>query len=440
MSLAYPLSAGDSFSSDRTMALFHIWTIGCQMNKADSERLALGLERLGYRATPRIEEADLVVLNSCVVRQSAEERVAGRISSLKPLKNGGRDLIIALMGCLVDSDLQGLRRRFPHVDLFLKPQEFEPLLELARARASSPAEVRLSPPSPSTFVSVIEGCDNFCSYCIVPYRRGRERSRPLEEIICEVKSLVERGVKEVVLLGQNVNSYGHDLPGRPDLAHLLEELHRVEGLARLRFVTSHPKDMSPRLMGAMAELEKVCEYLSLPVQSGDDGILQAMGRGYTVAYYLGLVQELRRRIPGLALATDVIVGFPGESEEQFQHTLDLLKEVQFDVVHGAAYSPRPGTLASRLEDDVPLQVKKERLARVEELQASIASQVNARLLGQCLEVLVVGEKGGKGEGRTRTDKLVFFPDSAPRLGEIVRVRVEKTSPWALQGQVDGVLC
>jgi tRNA-2-methylthio-N6-dimethylallyladenosine synthase len=264
----------------------------------------------------------------------------------------------------------------------------------------------------------------------------------MEEIVCEVEGLARRGVKEVTLLGQNVDSYGRDFfekfekPEKPALADLLEELNRVDGLARIRFLTSHPKDMSERLIEAMAHLDKVCEHLSLPFQAGDDDILRAMRRGYTVAQYRHLIGRIRQAIPHIALSTDVIVGFPGESEEQFQRTYDLLGELRFDTVHVACYSPRPGTIASRrLIDDVPYEEKVRRRKMVEHLQEGIATEINACLLGSTVEVLVEGRKKGKWWGRTRGDKLVFFEDEADHLGQLVKVKIERTSPWSLQGSV-----
>ncbi len=414
---------------------YHIWTVGCQMNKADSERLATGLERLGYRHAGDIEDADLVVVNSCVVRQSAESRVVSRLDSLKEFKRRRPDAILALAGCMVDSGVRDLKARFPHVDLFLRPGESEHLLALASMRGPTrPGRPVLSTPPPTAFVTIIEGCDNFCSYCIVPYRRGRERSYPVDEVCRQVGALVERGVKEVTLLGQNVDSYGHDLPGKPDLADLLQELNSVCGLARIRFLTSHPKDMSQKLIQAVAALDKVCEHISLPVQAGDDEILRAMGRGYAVRDYRALVEQIRRAVPGVALSTDVIVGFPGESEVQFRKTLALLSEVKFDTVHVAAYSPRPGTLASReFGDDVAPSDKSKRLTEVEEREKGIASEINAGLLGRTVEVLVEGKKRGRWWGRTRTAKLVFFDDETDLLGQLVEAEITKTSAWSLQG-------
>ena len=424
------------------MPCYYIWTIGCQMNKADSERIGSYLEQAGFQATRRAEEAEIIVLNSCVVRQSAEDRVINKLGALKSLKRGPQNPILALTGCMVDSRVDGLRHRFSQVDLFFRPQAVEELGQFlgSRGLAAPPKPDSLLPlhPSPSTFVPIIEGCDKFCSYCIVPYRRGRERSRSVDEILCEVRWLVERGVKEVTLLGQNVDSYGHDLPTRPDLADLLAELNRVDSLARIRFLTSHPKDMGERLIEAMAQLEKVCEYLSLPFQAGDDDILLAMRRGYSAKQYRELVERIRDAIAGVALSTDVIVGFPGESEEQFERTLDMICELRFDTVHAACYSPRPGTIATRkLRDDVPLEEKRRRREKVEVLQEGIASEINRKLLGQTLEILVEGRKKGKWQGRTRTNKLVFFGDEGDHLGKLVRVEIEKTSPWALQGSLAG---
>jgi tRNA-2-methylthio-N6-dimethylallyladenosine synthase len=408
------------------------------MNKADSAGLAAGLEELGYTPARVLDEADIVVVNSCVVRQSAENRVISKLESLAQVKRARPELTVALVGCMVGAQTVELRRRFPHVDLCLKPGEFAPLVELASERAPGCGDRRQATAlPPSAFVTIIEGCDNFCTYCVVPHRRGRERSREVRDICTEVEGFVERGVREVTLLGQNVNSYGHDLPGQPELADLLQVLDSVRGLERIRFLTSHPKDMSEKLMRAVRSLEKVCELISLPVQAGDDDILRAMGRGYTAEFYRKLVEQIRREIPGVALSTDVIVGFPGETGEQYQRTLDLLSELRFDTVHCAAYSPRPGTAASEgLEDDVPLFEKKKRLQVVEDLQRGIAGEINSRLLARAMEVLVEGEKQGKWQGRTRTGKLVFFEHDDDCLGQLVDVEIRWTGPWSLQGRVE----
>ena len=414
------------------MPQYYIWTIGCQMNKAESERLGSFFEQLGYQPTATAEEADIIVLNSCVVRQSAENRVINKLNALKPLKRAHPGLTLALTGCLVNSDTDQLEKNFPHVDYFFKPGDHPQWLQKAEWEQVLPQH-----PSSCVYVTIIQGCDNFCSYCIVPYRRGRERSRPVAEISCEVRELVNRGAKEVTLLGQNVDSYGHDLPDRPDLAALLNELNDIDGLARLRFLTNHPKDMSTRLIETVASLDKVCELISLPVQSGDNDILKLMRRGYTVEHYRRLITEIRSKIPGVALSTDVIVGFPTESEEQFLETFSLLSELRFDTVHVAAYSPRPGTTAAKeLEDNIPAAEKKRRLNMVEQLQESIVAEINARLLGKTVEILVEGKKKGKWQGRTRSGKLVFFSDNGDHVGQLVNIRIEKTSPWSLQGKIE----
>ena len=414
------------------MPQYYIWTIGCQMNKAESERLGSFFEQLGYQATATAEEADIIVLNSCVVRQSAENRVINKLNALKPLKRAHPGLILALTGCLVNSDTDQLKKNFPHVDYFFKPGDHPQWLEKAEWGHVLPQHI-----PPSVYVPIIQGCDNFCSYCIVPYRRGRERSRPVAELSNEVRELVYRNAKEVTLLGQNVDSYGHDLPGKPDLADLLIELNNIDGLARLRFLTNHPKDMSTKLIDAVASLDKVCELICLPVQSGDNEILKLMRRGYTVEHYRRLIAETRNKIPRVALSTDVIVGFPTESEEQFLETFNLLSELRFDTVHVAAYSPRPGTIAAReLEDNIPTAEKKRRLNMVEQLQESIAARINAQLLGKTVEILVEGKKKGKWQGRTRSGKLVFFSDNSDHLGQLVNIRIEKTSPWSLQGKIE----
>lgn len=413
------------------MPKYHIWTIGCQMNRAESERLSSLFEHLGYQTTDTAEDADVIVLNSCVVREHAENRVVNKIKALKPFARTNPDVTLAVTGCLVNSDTARLKRNFPHVSYFFKPGDYPPWLEEPAPMLALPQH-----PPPSAYVPIIQGCDNFCAYCIVPHRRGREVSRPVAEIVCEVKELVRRGVKEVTLLGQNVDSYGHDLPEKPDLADLLQELNTIDGLLRIRFLTNHPKDMSDKLIEAIAGLDKVCEHISLPVQAGSDAILKLMRRGYTADEYRKLVQKICDAIPGVALSTDVIVGFPSESEAQFQETVSLLSELRFDTVHVAAYSPRSGTTAAReLEDDIPPGVKKERLNTIEQLQAGILAEINGQMQGETVEILVETRTKGKWQGRTRTGKLVFFRDSHDYLGKLANIRIEKTSPWSLQGTV-----
>jgi tRNA-2-methylthio-N6-dimethylallyladenosine synthase len=408
------------------------------MNQAESLRVADYLELLGYQATPVLQKANLIVLNTCVVRQSAEGKVIGTLNYLKGIRTDKSDLSILVTGCFVDSDVKQLEKSFPHVGLFFKPGDYVALLNWAEKQGICvPDDKTCLPPTRSVAVNalvpIMQGCNNFCSYCIVPYRRGRERSRPVEEVVCEVVELVRRGTKQVTLLGQNVNSYGQDLPAKPDLSNLLTELNDIDGLDRIRFLTNHPKDMSQQLIQAVASLNKVCEHISLPIQSGDNDLLKAMRRGYTVEQYRQLIGSIRHGIPDVALSTDVIVGFPSESEEQFAHTLDILEEIKFDTVHVAGYSPRSGTSASKeYKDDVPPVIKKERLNMVETVQTKIAADINLRLTGKTVEVLVEGKKRGKWYGRTRSNKIVFFDSDGNCIGRLVDVTIIKTSPWALQ--------
>ncbi len=414
------------------MSSYFIWTIGCQMNKAESERLATALELHGFESADSIGNADIVILNGCVVRKSAENRVVNRLNLVRNLKKSRPDMKIAVTGCFVEPDISRLRQKYPFVDYFMKPGEKLPLLDADQGWPVTPAS-----PDISTFVTIMQGCNNFCSYCIVPYRRGRERSRSIDAIYEEAKILVERGAKEIILLGQNVDSYGKDLPEQPDLADLLYKLNEIDGLLRLRFLTNHPKDMSTKLIKAVAALDRVCEQINVPVQAGNDGILEKMRRGYTSGRYRELVREIRETIPGVAISTDVIVGFPGETDGQYEDTYRLLEELRLDAVHVAAYSTRPGTIASReYPDSVPAEVKKERLQRIEVLQEKTSGEINASLHGTVVEVLVEREQKGKWMGRTRTDKPVFFEHSEALSGNLVPVRVKNTGAWSLSGELE----
>lgn len=422
------------------------------MNKADSERLGGQLEALGLVAAESAAAADVVVINTCSVRQTAEERAQGKLGYLKGLRKQRPDQLIVLTGCMVPKNHEDLKRRWPFVDFFLPPLEWQPLITALRERGNGQASedgagtlcavggefaprLPAGEHGPTRWVPIIYGCDNFCTYCIVPFRRGREKSRPIDEIEAEVRALVAQGAKEVTLLGQNVDSYGHDLPGKPDLADLLTRLNDIEGLARIRFLTSHPKDMSDRLIDAVASLPKVCEHINLPFQAGDDRILGLMRRGYAVSQYRDLVGRIRDRIPNVALSTDLIVGFPSETAAEFENSLQLVADLRFDVVHAAMYSPRPGTAASRMADDVPPEEKRRRLDLVEALQEKISLERNQALVGSDVEVLVERRTKGKWEGRTRTDKLVFFSFPRDLVGELVTVRVGKASAWSLQGEL-----
>jgi tRNA-2-methylthio-N6-dimethylallyladenosine synthase len=448
---------------------YFIWTVGCQMNEADSEKLARELEGRGLTAAGRMENADYIVLNTCSVRAAAEEKTYGKLGELKALKRRRPEITIAVGGCMVGADHSELAKRAPHVDEFFRPIQFDQFLrrvENVPPAAPVPIALNLAPelkPTPFTaalgegcveepteapgslarpnrptrWVSIINGCNRACTYCIVPQRRGREISRPVEELVAEVRGLVADGAREVTLLGQIVDRYGRDLPGRPDLADLWAALGNVDGLWRIRFLTSHPADMTDRIVDAIAANPKVCEHVNIPVQSGSDSMLSRMKRGYRTDRYLELIDKLRARIPGVALATDLIVGMCGETDDEFQATLDLLERVRFDVVHVAMYSPRPGTRAAEWEDDVPHAVKRERLHAVERVQERIGGEINGALLGETLEVLVEAQRKGRWEGRTRTNKLVFFDDAENWLGRLAQVRINKASAWSLQGEVVG---
>ncbi|HEY8448263.1 MAG TPA: tRNA (N6-isopentenyl adenosine(37)-C2)-methylthiotransferase MiaB [Thermomicrobiales bacterium] len=425
---------------------FFIWTIGCQMNEADSAKIAAMLQEVGYRPTDSEEDADIVVLNSCVVRQAAEDKVAGKLNSLIRLKRERPNVPVVLTGCMVTNQQEALKQRFPHVDLFFDPSDFDKLQHVVPELAELEDDLAQLPhyyvdqtgdPRVTAYVPIIYGCNFVCSYCIVPYRRGKERSRPMEDIVREVESLVARGARDVTLLGQTVNAYGHDLPGKPSLADLLRAVDAIPGLERLRFLTSHPKYMTDEIIDAMATLPTVCEHMNLPVQAGDDEVLRRMRRTYTADHWRERIAYTRQKMPDVTIATDIIVGFPGETEEQFQRTYDLLAEVQCDKVHVAMYSPRPGTLSARWEDDVPHEEKLRRHQAIEKLQERICTERNARRLGQTLEVLVDSKQKGRWTGRTRGNQLVHFEDDRDLLGKLVDVKITQTSPWYLIGEAVG---
>ncbi len=447
------------------MPQYHIWTVGCQVNSADSAKLAAGLRRLGMEPTDRPTDADLIVLNTCAVRQHAEDKAQAKLGSLKHLKRANPDLRIAVMGCMVGPHTargdDPITRRFPFVDTWAQPQRFEQIVGLldlpGMPGITNPEddggefwpEVFPNSSQPTAFVPVIEGCDKFCTYCIVPLRRGRERSRPIDEIRREITAHTQRGVREVTLLGQTVEAYGKDQPPvdansvHADLSDLMRAIHDLPELVRIRQLTSYPPDMTDRILEGMAELPKVCEAFSLPVQSGSDDVLTNMRRGYTVAQFRDRVDKVRSLWPEVSISTDIIVGFPGESEADFLDTYDLLEELRFDKVHVAAYSPRHGTYAERRQpDDVPHEIKMERFHRVEELQRDVSFRINNRYLLQDVEVLLESVKASERDGmerhtgRTRTMKLVHFdaPLGACQPGDLLNVSVTSVGAWSLQGK------
>ena len=408
------------------------------MNKADSERLGSALDQLGLKSVDNNQDADIVVLNSCVVRQSAEDRVIGNLNIAGSVKKKNPGQIVALMGCMVGAQTDELKKRFPYVDLFMRPQEYSRLLDLVGESQGLDWEgcvgsLAPSEPNISTYVPIIHGCDLMCTFCIIPYRRGRQVSRPIDDIAHEVELLVQRGVKEVTVLGQTVDAYGLDLPGEPDLSDLFFRLNEISDLERIRFLTSHPSFMSQRIIDSVQNLPKVCEHINLPVQSGDDEILTLMRRPYSRGEYKELVYKIRASIPNVSISTDLIVGFPGETSEQYENSLDLIRELKFDKVHCAAYSTRPGTIADRtMVDDVPQDEKSRRLKEVDSVQEDILRHINSELVGNELEVLVEGQKNGRWQSRTRTDKIVFFDHDNVKIGDVVSVTVESSTAWSLQ--------
>ncbi len=443
---------------------YHITTYGCQMNTADSQRLASELEKLGLRATPDAESADVIVLNTCVVRQGPEDKAVSRLMSLKPIKQKNPDAIFGVMGCMVGvRDPKPLREKFPFVDAFLAPSDPTALVELLQARgvqaepgredywihrqetenryALQDADFILPAHERGKLVSahvpIIFGCNHVCTFCIIPYRRGKERSRSIGEIAAHVRSLVAQGVREVTLLGQIVDRYGYDIPDGPRLADLLRVIHDIDGVERIRFLTSHPNYMNDELLDTVAGLPKVMEHIEVPIQAGDDDVLKRMKRGYTVDDYRLLVENIRARVPNVSIATDIIVGFPGETEQQFQGTYDILQELKLDVAHLAMYSPRPNTASnSRFPDDIPADEKERRRQALDDLQSEVVGKLNEKFLGQTLEILVEDKNKNRWKGRTRNNKLVFFEDDTRDWhGHMANVRINWTGPWSMLGEL-----
>jgi tRNA-2-methylthio-N6-dimethylallyladenosine synthase len=410
------------------------------MNTSDARRLSEDLEGHGFEETENRRSADLLVLYSCMVRQHAEDKVRNQLAELRRMKQERPSTRVAVAGCV--GDVAAWQQQYPFVDFFLEPGQdltvrdrLTDLVELDQYYRIEPADAARAP-RVSEGITIHQGCNRNCTFCIVPSTRGRERSRSLEDILAEVRSLIARGTREVVLLSQIVERYGRDLRPRVSLAELLHRLDgEAAGLERIRFLTSYPGDFHRDLIAAVATLPKVCEDINLPLQSGDDEVLRRMRRGYTVGFYKDLVARIRDQIPDLGISTDIIVGFPGETEAQFENTLEALADIQFDVVHVAAYSPRPGTPAAVDPDQLPLEEKKRRLHEVEALQKQIAETRNGRLLGKTVEVLVEGEAKGKWYGRTRTNKLVHFASSEPLAGRLVDVRVTHTGSWSVVGEL-----
>jgi tRNA-2-methylthio-N6-dimethylallyladenosine synthase len=413
------------------------------MNEKQTEELSSLLKMRGDIEVDSPESADIIILNTCSVRRRAEVRIEGRIGEFKRLKEKNNPIIV-VAGCYAQAHREKILERFPYVDKVVGPFDFMNIPELLNDSGKLYTDEKRTDwkiilperAKVSSFVRIMEGCNNFCSYCIVPYVRGRERSKPSSMVIEEVAGLVERGAKEVVLLGQNVNSYGKDIPGEVSFAQLLYKLNDVEGLERIRFTTSHPKDMSDELIEAMAELPKVCEHLHLPVQGGNDRILKLMNRGYTKAQYRALVDKIRDKIPGIALTTDIIVGYPTETEEEFQELLEFIREIRFDQVYSAIFSRRPMAKASELPD-LPYEIKQKRYEIFNQVQNEISREINEKLIGTIQDVLIEEVKTkfpGQSKGRTRTNKVVVVEKKIPP-GEIIMVKIMDATEYTLKGEI-----
>jgi tRNA-2-methylthio-N6-dimethylallyladenosine synthase len=423
------------------MVNYYVWTIGCQMNKAESEQITDFLDRTGHIYTPVLKKADIFIVNTCVVRQNAEDKVTGMLSYLKGIKKLKPDLDIIVTGCFVDSNIDDLYRKYPHVSLFYQPGNIEDFYEWMETNKHVQLHYRddsrtMTKKSIFSMISIIQGCNNYCSYCIVPYRRGRERSRRKEDILTELQKMAQFGVIEVTLTGQNVNSYGKDLYKSYRLIDLLEDVNNIDGLLRIRFLTNHPKDMDRQLIEQLAGLNKVCKHINIPVQSGDNEILRAMNRQYTREDYLEIIDRIKKHIPGVSLSTDIIVGFPGESEKQFRQTVDVIRQVKYDVVHVAMYSPRRETVAfDKYQDDISVEEKKDRFNKLESIQESIARQINSKLLNKDVTIIIEGKKNNKYYGRTASNKLVFVESPDDLTGQEINVKIVNATAWSLQAEI-----
>jgi len=435
---------------------FYLETFGCQMNVVDSERIVALLDGIGYSQVEDPKQAALILMNTCSIRDKAVRKAYGHLGRFKPLKEKNPDLIIGLGGCIAQQEGgEFLFDAFPYLDLVFGTHNVHRLPEMVqkveqdRVRCEETefldmeTRLRLFPSrtgdeTVSRFVTVMQGCDNFCSYCVVPYVRGREISRSSQEVLAEVKDLVAQGVREVTLIGQNVNSYGTQQSGEISFAELLTRIDAIDGIERIRFTTSHPKDISSELIACFGALPKLCKHLHLPVQSGSSRILQAMNRGYSRERYLGLVAQLREICPDIRLTTDIIVGFPGETEEDFGETMSLLEQVRYAELYSFIFSPRQGTAAAKLDDETLAAVKQERFDRMLKLQDKTTRQIWAADVGKVCPVLVEGEsKMGEGQifGRTTWNRIVNFPGSLDLVGQLVDVRITKAYRNSQLGEI-----
>ncbi|AKN30677.1 (dimethylallyl)adenosine tRNA methylthiotransferase [Clostridium carboxidivorans P7] len=439
---------------EKNNKLFFIETWGCQMNEEDSEKLSGMLKKIGYERTEVKQDSDLIIFNTCCVRENAELKVYGNLGALKKLKDKKPDLIIAICGCMMQQEgmAKEIVKRFPFVDIIFgthNAYKFPEYLNRVKQEQNSIIEIQNKEDGiveglpidrksdVKAFVTIMYGCNNFCTYCIVPFVRGRERSRKPEDIENEIKDLISKGYKEITLLGQNVNSYGKDLEPKVSFANLLRRINEIEGLERIKFMTPHPKDFTQDVLDAIAECENVCEQVHLPVQSGSSRILKKMNRHYTKEQYLDLVRRIRETIPDVAITTDIIVGFPGETEEDFEETLSLAREVQYDSAFTFIYSRRKGTPADEMEEQIAEDVKHERFNRLVEIINASSAKNNKKYEGRIEEILV--EDFSKNDdtkltGRTRTGKLVNFPGSKDSIGKLVKVKIVKANSFSLIGE------
>jgi tRNA-2-methylthio-N6-dimethylallyladenosine synthase len=434
---------------------YFLKTFGCQMNVHDSEKIAGIFSEHGYNNTESVKDAGIVILNTCNIRQKAEQKFYSELGRLEKIKKSRPELRIAVAGCIAQQTGCDLFRRFPYVDFVFGPGNIDSLEKwiisssqftvhssLITALRDNPEYHLKTLPIKregrvKAWVSIMYGCDNFCAYCVVPYTRGRERSRPVSDILGEVTSLAEQGYREITLLGQNVNSYGRKLDEKTTFPQLLKVLHEVKGIERIRFITSHPRDFSEELITTMRDLPKVCEHLHLPVQAGSDKVLKCMNRGYTYQEYKEKIRMVREAIPGIAVTTDAIVGFPGETEDDFEKTVSALKEIEFDGIFAFKYSKRPDTTALSLHHHVDEQVKSERLTAVLNLQDDITYKKNKLLVGEILEVMVEGTSEtdvDKLTGRTRTNKIVNFYGNQEDIGKLLDVRILEAKRHSLLGE------
>lgn len=433
-----------------------ITTYGCQQNENDSERLRGMLHDMGYGFTEDREQADLILYNTCCVRENAELKVFGNIGALKHLKARKPELLIGICGCMMQQEhvVNQIKKKYKHVDMVFGTHtlyRFPEILEKAMDESYTVIDILNTDGyivedmpirregTVKAWVSIMYGCNNFCSYCIVPYVRGRERSRKPEQIIKEIEQLVSEGYKEVTLLGQNVNSYGKDLPESIDFADLLRRVNDIKGIKRIRFMTSHPKDISDKLIKTMSECENVCEQLHLPFQAGSNYVLEKMNRKYTKEKYLEIIKKVKQAIPGIALTSDVIVGFPGETNEDFEETLDLVRKVEFDSLFTFIYSPRKGTPAEKMEDVLSEEEKQANFQKLLEVQNEISKKINDGYIGKTVEVLVEGYSKNNDKmltGRTRTGKIVNFPGTEEMINTFVNVKINEAQTWSLIGEVE----